>query len=88
MEKNELIGSVRKNAMENIRVHVRKYRGGIYVDVRVWVQDFREDAKAPIATKKGLCLRPEVVRKLLPLLSEALAKAEALDPLQHANGVF
>jgi hypothetical protein len=82
------IGFISKNRSEKVKVQVVEYKGWVCIDFRVWLQGSHEDAGATIATKKGLCLRPEVVRELLPLLSEALAKAEALDPLEHANGVF
>jgi len=80
MRINGLIGSVRKNARESLQVHVQEYRGAIYVDARVWFQDPGGNPPTLIATKKGLCLRPELVKELLPLLAEATAKAETLDP--------
>ena len=79
MEKPELIGSVRKNKMESLQVHVREFRGEIYVDARVWILDPTGDPTSMIATKKGLCLRPDVIKGLLPLFTEAVARAEALD---------
>jgi hypothetical protein len=56
MEKDELIGSVRKNAMESVRLQVRKYRGGVYVDARVWVMDSKEEAQTEFATKESALL--------------------------------
>lgn len=79
MENKELVGSVRKNTMENVQVHVQRYQGITFVDARVWLKGFSADPRTVIATRKGLCLRPEVVKQLLPILAEAQARAEALE---------
>lgn len=75
MEDRGLVGSVRKNFQETVEVHVSEYQSKVYVDVRTFIKDFM-NPKVVIATKKGLCLRPELVKELLPILAKAQAKAE------------
>ena len=84
MKNREFVGRVEKNSIETVKVHVSKYQGEVYVDVRVFIND----ALGPggmIATKKGLCLRPETVKALLPILSEAQSKAEKARPREDSD---
>ncbi|MGA2533829.1 MAG: transcriptional coactivator p15/PC4 family protein [Candidatus Aminicenantales bacterium] len=74
--KKELIGEVSKNSLETVKVHVSWFRGKVYVDARVYVQDKPTDPTAVIATKKGLCLSPDLVTELLPLLARAMEVAK------------
>jgi Transcriptional Coactivator p15 (PC4) len=63
-----LIAEIPKNKRETIRVQLRSFKGSRNVDARVFVNG--EDA--PIATGKGLSIRPD----LLPAIIEGLAKAQ------------
>jgi hypothetical protein len=77
METNELIGTMAKNSLESVRVCITEYKGKIYVDARVWYQeDAAKGEEKP--TKKGLCLAPDVMLELLPLLSKAQERAAEL----------
>lgn len=60
---------VRKNATETIRIEATIYNDRDLLDVRVWYSDVTGEAKP---TRKGLTLRPETWRELLPLIEEAL----------------
>jgi hypothetical protein len=84
MKNRELVGSIKKNFMETLKVHVFRYQGKVYVDARIFVND-ASDPEVVIATKKGLCLRPEVVKELLPILAEAQAKAEKARPRDDSD---
>ena len=69
----ELVGEVSKNTLEVVKVHVSRFRGRAYVDARI----FAQDQTASVATKKGLCLAPDVMLELLPLLAKAQERAAA-----------
>jgi hypothetical protein len=73
-----LIGEFDKNTLETVRVSVTRFKGKIYVDARVYVRDDSASPPAETATKKGLCLSPELVLELIPLLSEAQERAAEL----------
>ncbi len=75
MDEKEFIGEVSKNSQEMVKVHVQTYKGKPYVDARIFIQG---DDGSVIATKKGLCLSPDVCLEVLPLLSEAQEKAAAI----------
>lgn len=70
----ELVAVVRKNSREEIRVTRRTWQGHDLVDARVF--EFPADGGGDgTATRKGLSLRVETWRELLPVLSEALGIA-------------
>jgi hypothetical protein len=77
-DEKELIGEVSKNSLETVKVHVSRFRGKVYVDARLFVQDNAADPNAIIATKKGICLSPDLMLELLPLLSQAQERAAEL----------
>ena len=70
MDKQRLIASFQKNAVEVIKVNLNNWRGQLYIDVRAF---FLDEEKAEHPTRKGFCLHIE----LLPELIAALRKAEA-----------
>ena len=65
----DTIAVIRKNANEEIRVSLTKYRGLDLVDARVYADNGSEH----VATKKGICVHVNT----LPLLIEGLQQAEA-----------
>jgi len=75
----ELIGEVAKSSVEVVKVHVSRFRGKVYVDARIFVQDDASKPGVVIATKKGLCLAPDVLLELLPLLAEAQRRAAEVE---------
>lgn len=77
-ERKELIGEVSKNSLETVKVQVSEYKGKVYVDARIFVQDNANDPGVVIATKKGLCLSPDLMLELIPLLSKAQERAAEL----------
>ena len=74
----ELIGEVAKSSVEVVKVHVSRFRGKVYVDARSFVQDAGKDLGIVIATKKGLCLSPDLMLELIPLLAKAQERAAEL----------
>ena len=64
--------TLKKNATEEIHVEPTTYGGHDLIDVRVYYDagggDFRP-------SKKGLSLRPELWRELLPMIEAALGEA-------------
>jgi len=64
---------IQKNAYETLRIEATEYKGVDLVAVRVWTGLPRDDNAKP--TQKGLTLRPEVWRKVIPAVEEALRAA-------------
>ncbi|MDW7759445.1 MAG: transcriptional coactivator p15/PC4 family protein [Acidobacteriota bacterium] len=81
MDARDLIGSVEKNSAEIVRVGISRFKGNTYVDIRLWL--LNEGGKDPVPTKKGLCLRPEIIEELLPMLEKAVVKAQRIEPSAH-----
>lgn len=77
-DSKELIGEVSKNSQEVVKIHVSTFKGKLYVDARIFVKDEGKDPGVVIATKKGLCLTPDLVLELLPLLARARERAGEL----------
>jgi hypothetical protein len=72
------VREVPKSMLEAIRVQRHEFRGKPYVDVRVFTVPVSEGLEG-VPTKKGLTLRPETWRELLPLIEEALGAEGAGD---------
>jgi len=56
------VARFKKNATEEVFVQWSDFNGGRYLDVRVYATDGAE----PKPTKKGLCLRADLWREVLP----------------------
>lgn len=71
----EVLAEVEKNSREVIRIQREVYRGIPLLDLRVWVPtgNYGEELQP---TRKGVCLRPETWRDLLPELQAAIAESE------------
>jgi len=67
-EQNYLVHSITRNESEEIRVQLRKYKGKVFIDFRVWFQMEGETVYRP--TKRGVTLAIEH----LPELEKAVAK--------------
>jgi hypothetical protein len=65
----QIVSVIRKNQRDLIRVCVRHWRGHHLVDLREFVPAYGSGEM--VATKHGLCVRPEVAEEL----AEALLKA-------------
>ena len=77
-ENKELIGELAKNSLETVKVHVSRFKGKVYVDARIFAQDDSKGPSVIIPTKKGLCLSPDLILELLPLLANAQERAAQL----------
>ena len=62
-----------KNTTETLRLERRSYRGINLIDVRVWTGRPEDPEARP--THKGLSLRPETWREVLPHLEARLGEA-------------
>ena len=76
----ELIAELPKNATESIRVRHTEYGGHKLVDCRVFTKP--QDGSEGVATRKGLCLRPETWRELCAVL---LAELREEAPVENAE---
>lgn len=64
---DQLLGRVKKNTTEELRVQRTSYGGKELLDVRVWYVSPVPGSEAK-PTKKGLTLRPATWAELLPIL--------------------
>jgi len=71
-EPDRPIGTVRKNAREDIAVKMRSYKGYRFVDLRVMAR--RPDGGA-LPTGKGVAMKAEAIPKIIELLQQAHAEA-------------
>ena len=69
-----IIGELRKNAAERVRVSLHEFRGDDMLSMRVYVGQDVGQAKP---TQKGLTVNVATLPKLIGLLQEAEAKARA-----------
>ena len=65
---------IRKNSTEVIRIEWDEYQGVELLHVRVWYDDGTGDHKP---SRKGLSLRAETWREILPPIQEALGPEAA-----------
>jgi hypothetical protein len=65
-----VVGSVRKNSLEEVRVSISEFRGHNLVDVRVFA-DFDGRGGEPRPTKKGIALKVELLPDLIAALQAA-----------------
>ena len=73
---DELIGEVRKNACEVVRVARTEFNGHDLIDCRIWLPSALPTLPGT-PTRKGVAASAECWRQVLPLLAEALAAHEA-----------
>ncbi|MGH8533672.1 MAG: transcriptional coactivator p15/PC4 family protein [Gammaproteobacteria bacterium] len=72
---DKLIATIRKNAVDEVRVALTEFKGYSYVDVRLFTELEDKPEKAP--TKKGITPRPDLLPELLAALQKAEAEARA-----------
>jgi len=70
-EKQRFITEFEKNSLEKVKIHLQQWKNQNYIDVRVFYLD---EEKTENPTKKGICLKVE----LLPQFTQALQQAEAV----------
>jgi predicted alpha/beta-hydrolase family hydrolase len=73
-EPDRIIGTIRKNAQEDIAVALRSYKGTRFCDMRVMAR--RPDGE-PVPTAKGVTIKPEALREMIELLRKAHTEAIA-----------
>lgn len=66
-----LIAEFDKNAVEKVKIHVNRFNGNQYLDLRVWILPDAGEHGAEIATKKGLTLHVELIPDLIQALQRA-----------------
>jgi predicted dinucleotide-binding enzyme len=71
-EADVVIAAVPKNASEEIIVRLTEYNGTDLIDARVFTIP-RLPGEKGVPTKRGLTLRPDTWRELLPEIAKALA---------------
>jgi hypothetical protein len=74
----QLIATFSKNARERIEIRLREYQGRPFVDVRVFYKD--GDQYKP--TRKGIAIRPNLLRQVLDGLAQAEASARSAGLLE------
>lgn len=67
---------IRKNATEIIKIERGEYQGVDLLHVRIWYDDGGGEY---LPSKKGLSLRPETWREILPAIHKALGPEAAGD---------
>ena len=73
-DENHLVGFVRKNSVEEVRVALRDFRGEAFVDVRLFVDIVGgPDGRQP--TRKGVSLKVRALPDLINLLQRAEVEA-------------
>jgi len=76
----KLVAEFRKNSAEVVRVHLTEFKGNLYFDVRIWLQEKPGEPGNLKATKKGLCLNVELLndlRQALEKLDQAIEEGGA-----------
>jgi len=69
---NKQIAKIQKNSMEEIRIALQEYEGENLIDMRVWVEVDGEW----IRTRKGLCIRLDLVPELIKALEKVKKQTE------------
>ena len=70
------IATIKKNALDELRVAVKAYEGRVYVDVRTFTE-YRDTGDVG-PTKKGITIGPRKLRKLIEVLERAEVEIEKL----------
>lgn len=72
---DELIATIPKNKLEEVRVGIDEFKGHDLVSMRVWADPYGGDERVP--TKKGLSVRVQLLPDLITALQEAEKEARA-----------
>ena len=67
-----ILAEVDKNAREVLRVTSTTYEGIALLDVRCWTRPATPTGGECKPTKKGLSLRPDLWREVLPIITAAV----------------
>jgi Transcriptional Coactivator p15 (PC4) len=69
------IATLRKNAMEEIRVELSEFNGHDLINIRVWAEP-RDGGSERIPTKAGIACRVTLLPELIKALRQAEAEAQ------------
>jgi len=70
----KIISEFNKNSVEIVKVSIVEFNGSPYVDARIWFLNKPGEPGSEVATKKGICLSPDLLPKLIKALQEAQDK--------------
>lgn len=76
------ISTIEKNANEEIRVSLTEFKGHDLIDIRVYATPAATGEAVP--TRKGLCVKPELLSDLIAALQDAEAQARKAGLLAKA----
>ena len=68
---NKLIDQFHKNSVELVEIHLTKWKGKDYADLRIFYLPNPAEEGSEVATKKGICLDAELLPKLIRGLQKA-----------------
>ncbi len=74
----QLIGSIEKNQIEEIRVRLVEFHDRPFIDIRVFAT---MDATGKGPTRKGVAVRPDLIPELREILEHAETVARAAELL-------
>jgi len=72
----EVIGEVRRGVSSVVRVSIGEFRKRIYVYCQGWEKDEQDPGEGTLRYR-GLTVRPDTLRELIPLFEAAIEKAVA-----------
>lgn len=84
IEEDIIIGEIKKNQREDIRVTLSNFKGHDLVGARIW---FKSKEGEPRPSSKGITVNVKVLPELIGLLEEAEKKAIELGVLEVDEGV-
>ncbi len=75
-ETKKLVASFQKNSSEVVKIHRQQWRGGFYVDIRVWTMAKDGEPEGGVPTKKGITLSVALLSELRQAINKAAAEVE------------
>jgi hypothetical protein len=76
---SRVITEFQKNSIELVRVCLSEFKGSLYFDVRIWVQEAAGEPGNLKATTKGICLNIELLddlKRALEVLGRAIEEGK------------
>ena len=69
----KLIKTIEKNEKEEIRIELSEYKGGDYLNIRIWADS--EHCKERVPTPKGITTKLNMLPEIISSLQEAESEA-------------
>jgi len=66
-----LVSTFKKNPLDEVRVCLSKFDSGLFFDLRIWVPDKDSEDGEMVATRKGICLRYDLLEDTIKALEKA-----------------